>query len=69
MRDGGERIAALEVEVRYLRSELSDAHRKIDEMYALMMQGRGAWWVIVVLSGVVGFVAGMAHKLLPVLGR
>jgi hypothetical protein len=38
-------------------------------MYALMMQGRGAWWVIVVLSGVVGFVAGIAHKLLPFFGK
>ena len=69
MRDDGERIAALEGRRSVIcAAKLSDAHHKIDDVCPDDAGTRGLV-VIVVLSGVVGFVAGMAHTLLTRFGR
>lgn len=53
-----ERIVALEVQVAHL----VDANKALTEKVQLLLdklnQARGAWWLLLVLSGVVGFVGG-----------
>lgn len=64
-----ERISALEVEIRHLKGRLDEKFddlsagnratgQKVQEMYDLLMQARGAKWAIVGAAGVAGFVSG-----------
>lgn len=63
--DSRDRLIALEVTVKHLSRQLSESEKKIDEMYALMMQGKGAWWIVVGASGFVGFLLSLMVKLIP----
>lgn len=57
-RTQGERIAALEVEVAYLRAEIAEmktetvgVNRKLDDLLALRDKGFGAFWLASALFG------------------
>ena len=52
-----ERVARLEVQMGNLSGKLDDTHRKVEEMHAILLQAKGARWVIVRLAGVAGLVA------------
>ena len=47
-----ERVARLEVQMGNLSGKLDDTHRKVEEMHAILLQAKGARWVIVRLAGV-----------------
>ena len=48
----GERIAVLEIEVKHLNDEISKMSLKQDEMYNLMMQGKGGWKTLALVGGI-----------------
>lgn len=63
--DQRERIVALEVEMRHLRSDFADTKQKVTEMHGLLMQARGARYVIVAAAAVGGFVSAKLAWLIP----
>ena len=57
-----ERVAKLEVHVAHLATKLDDTHTKVEEMHAILLQARGARWVIV---GLAGIASGLLAKAMP----
>ena len=60
-----ERVAKLEVQMTHLADKLDDTHSKVEEMHAILLQAKGARWVIVGLAGVAGLASGLVAKLMP----
>jgi len=60
-----ERVAKLEVQISHLTVKLNDTHRKVEEMHAILLQAKGARWVIVGLAGVAGLASGIIAKMAP----
>jgi hypothetical protein len=56
-----DRVAKLEVQMTHLTEKLDDTHKKVEEMHAILLQAKGARWVIVGLAGV----TGLAAKFVP----
>ena len=48
-----------------LPQKLDDTHKKVEEMHAILLQAKGARWVIVGLAGVAGLASGLVAKLMP----
>ena len=67
----GERITALEVEVKHTNKKLDTMATKLDAMHHLLQQAKGAkrlgTLVVVGISSVAGFTASYAHKIVPFL--
>ena len=63
------RLAALEVEVRELKSKVNSGLEKLDLIHDLLMQAKGAKWAIVGMATLGGALAGSIHKWLPFLSR
>ena len=57
-----ERLARLETKVEHLSKSLEDTHEKVVEMHELLLQAKGARWVIVGIAGVAGYVASYLPK-------
>jgi hypothetical protein len=53
-----ERVAKLEMQMAHLSEKLDDTHQKVGEMHAILLQAKGARWVIVGLAGVAGLASG-----------
>jgi hypothetical protein len=66
--DIGERVAILETSIKYLTEQLEDTHRKVEEMHAVLLQAKGAKWVLVGTAGIIGFLTAMMAKLFPLNG-
>jgi len=64
-----ERLARVEERLRHVEDQMDDMKSKVDEMHALLLQAKGARWAILVLAAFGGFVAGLANKLLPFIGK
>ena len=60
-----ERVAKLEVQMIHLSEKLDDTYNKVEEMHAILLQAKGARWVIVGLAGVAGLASGLVAKLMP----
>ena len=60
-----ERVAKLEVQMSHLSEKLDDTHQKVEEMHAVLLQAKGARWVIVGMAGVAGLVSGLVAKFVP----
>lgn len=60
-----ERVAKLEVQMAHLTAKLDDTHQKVEEMHAILLQAKGARWVIVGLAGVAGLASGLLAKVTP----
>lgn len=60
-----ERVAKLEVQMVHLNEKLDDTHKKVEEMHAILLQAKGARWVIVGLVGVAGLASGLRSGLRP----
>lgn len=60
-----ERIAALEVEVKHLREDVSGMSEKVTSMHDIMMQARGAKWALWGVASVAGFAAGKLSGVIP----
>jgi hypothetical protein len=44
-----------------MEEELDRMAAKVDEMHAILLQARGVRWAVITVSGLVGFLAGIAH--------
>ena len=60
-RSPNERLAVLEQKVSHMEAELDRMSGKVDEMHAILLQARGVRWAIIAVSGLVGFLVGIAH--------
>jgi hypothetical protein len=56
-----ERLAIVEQKVSHMEAELDKVALKVDEMHAILLQAKGVRWAVIAVSGVVGFLAGVAH--------
>jgi uncharacterized protein YgiM (DUF1202 family) len=60
-----ERVAKLEVQMQHLAAKLDDMHEKVEEMHAILLQAKGAHWVIIGFAGFAGLASGLIAKLVP----
>ena len=60
-----ERVAKLEVQIAHLTAKLDDTFHKVEEMHSILLQAKGARWVIVGLAGVAGLASGVVAKMVP----
>lgn len=60
-----ERVAKLEVQMNHLSAKLDDMHQKVEEMHSILLQAKGARWVIIGLAGIAGLASGLIAKLTP----
>lgn len=60
-----ERVAKLEVQMAHLSEKLDDTHKKVEEMHEILLQAKGARWVILGLAGVAGLTSGLLAKFVP----
>ncbi|EIM25765.1 hypothetical protein [Microvirga lotononidis] len=67
--DTRERIAALEVQVKHLAETLDKTNDVVTELRDLLLQAKGARWLLGILIAIGGFTAGIAAKYLPFLPR
>ena len=63
-----ERVAKLEVQMVYLAEKLNDTHKKVEEMHTILLQAKGAQWLLISLAGLAGLASGLAAKLMPFSG-
>jgi len=68
-RTDGERIAALEERVVHVAEDVRSVKTQVQEMHDLLMQAKGARWFILAMAGLAGFLAGIAPKFLPFVGK
>lgn len=61
----GERIAALEVQVKHLAETLDKTSSVVTELRDLLLQAKGARWLLGILIAIGSFSAGMLAKYLP----
>ena len=66
--DTRERVIVLEVKVTNLEGKLEKACQQIDEMYGVLMQAKGARYVIAAGAGIAGAIAGFLTKFIPFSG-
>lgn len=59
-----ERIAALEARVNGIDAWLKDIDSKLDSLVAAANMGRGAWWIILRIGGVLVVLGGAAAWLI-----
>jgi hypothetical protein len=45
-----------------MSDQLDDTHEKVEEMHAILLQAKGARWVIAGLAGVAGLASGLVAK-------
>lgn len=62
-----ERLARLEEREKARERREKDQAQKIDEMYALLLQAKGARWAIIAAAGISGFIAAKSATLLQFL--
>jgi hypothetical protein len=60
-----DRVIALEVKVDNLRRAVEDRDEKIDEMHDILLQAKGARYVIVAAAAIAGAITGFLVKLVP----
>lgn len=63
--DTRDRVIRLEAEVQNLEEKVSDMSRKVTQMHEILMQAKGARYVIVAAAGIGGAIAGFMVKFIP----
>lgn len=63
-----DRLARVEIEVALLSRALADMNGKLDQLVAAANMGKGAWWLLLRLGGVLVVLAGAAAWALDHLG-
>jgi hypothetical protein len=63
--DTRDRVIRMEAEVENLEQKVDHMSKKIDDMHDVLMQARGARYVIVGAAAIGGAVTGFLVKLLP----
>lgn len=56
-----ERIAALETQMEYIKQQLAESNKKLDNLLELRYKGAGAFWLASALFGtsLIGFVSAI----------
>jgi hypothetical protein len=49
----------------HLANKLDATRSKVEEMHAILLQAKGARWVIVGLAGIAGLASGLVAKFMP----
>lgn len=66
MRTVPERLAALEERVKNIAEDVHEISKRVDEIYSLIQQGKGAKWVILGIASAISAMLGViGHKWLP----
>lgn len=60
--DTRDRVIRLETKLGHVEQQLSEMQPKLNEMHDLLMQARGARWMIVAVAALAGFLASFASK-------
>jgi hypothetical protein len=55
-----DRLAKVEIEVRMLSGSLGEMNRKLDQLIAAANMGKGAWWLLLRLGGILVVLAAAA---------
>ena len=63
--DTRDRVIALEVQVHNLDRDISEMKSQVNEMHGVLMQAKGARYVIAAAAAIAGGVAGFLVKFLP----
>lgn len=66
--DERDRLIRLETQFEHLEEKLEDTHKKVTQMHDLLMQAKGARWVIICAAGLSGAVTAFAVKFFPFFG-
>lgn len=61
--DTRDRVIRLETQIEHMDRQMASMSAKVDEMHALLQQGRGAKWFIFASIAIGGFLAGLLGKL------
>lgn len=59
------RITRLEAESENRDRQIEKMSEKLDAMYDLFMQAKGARWALITAAGIGGAIAGFATKFIP----
>lgn len=62
--DTRDRVIRVEQKVDQLEKSVENMGKKVDEMHTLLMQARGAKYVVVLVAGAAGFVASKASAII-----
>lgn len=65
--DTRDRVIALERDVRHLTDQIEDMSEKVAAMHDLLMQARGARWMVLGMAGIGGFMASKLPAILSFL--
>lgn len=55
-----DRLTRLEVEVEQLTTKLGKMDEKLDRLVTAAVMGKGAWWLILKIGGILSFVVYVA---------
>lgn len=59
------RMAKLETQFDHIDAELKDMHQKVSDLHDLLMQAKGARWVVVGIAAIGGAGAAFIAKMIP----
>ena len=62
-----DRLKALEINVEHLKKTVDETSRTVTELRDLLLQAKGARWMIGIMIAIGSFMAGIALKYLPFL--
>lgn len=60
-------MAAMEKTIDAQNEHLEDVRGKLDQVLQAMSMGKGAWWALVKICGVIVFIVGMVKAILKYL--
>lgn len=63
--DTRDRVIRLEADFQNLEEKVSDMSRKVTQMHEVLMQAKGARYVIVAAAAIGGSIAGFLVKFIP----
>jgi Tfp pilus assembly protein PilN len=63
--DDGQRIAVLETKIEHLSQQLAETNAMMTEMRDVLLQAKGAKWVIVGAAGIIGVLTSIVTHLIP----
>lgn len=61
-----ERLIRLETQFEHMAGCVEKMEKQVDAMHDLLMQAKGARWLIVGLASIGGFIAAFVAKMLPI---
>ena len=65
MTTDGERIAALEVEVKHMSENMAEMAVQLKEVHDLLLKAKGAKWAILAIAAIGGGIGAKVTALLP----